>query len=129
VLMPARESIKHHGNPQGAHGTTMMPGFSRSEDYRSITTCNDDPDPPTLSEDRHTPPHCNGKIPSGDDVDEGFNIGCSLTKPSKSEKSAQQRHFHYSVMKGLTLYGTGCSGSEIDSDVLRPASRENTAGK
>ncbi|XP_075552607.1 CTP synthase isoform X2 [Dermacentor variabilis] len=113
VSMPGRESVHHdlhhdlhHASHQAAHGGTMIPGFSRSEDYRSVTTCNDDPDPPSVSEGHLSPPHCNGKILTVDEADESYDSTGSNAKTSKSDKSLKQRTFRYHIRKGSSSYGS-----------------------
>nr|XP_037281582.1 CTP synthase 1-like isoform X4 [Rhipicephalus microplus] len=104
VSAPSRESVKHHdlhhtshhdlhhtshhdlhhASHQGVHSGTMTPGFSRSEDYRSVATCNDDPDQPSDTEDRLSSQRCNGKILTTEEADKAHDNNCLNAKPSKS---------------------------------------------
>lgn len=112
VSVPRRESASHHDlhhelhhdlhhtSHQGAHGGAMTPGFSRSEDYRSVTMCNDDPDPPSDTEDRQASQRFNGKILTADEADKAYDSDCLDAKPSKSDKSLKHRAFRYGIRKG-----------------------------
>lgn len=86
ISLAGRDSLHHHDfhHHELHHSHPLLPGFSRSEDYRSVTSSHDDPDPPSRSEGHDMLPHCNGNALGGDD--EAYNTSLPPAKPSKSSE-------------------------------------------
>ncbi|KAH9381284.1 hypothetical protein HPB48_003265 [Haemaphysalis longicornis] len=90
VSLAGRDSLHHHElhhhelhHHDLHHSHALAPGFSRSEDYRSVTSSHEEPEEPARSEGHDVPPQFNGNALDGRD-NEAYNGSPPHAKPSKS---------------------------------------------